>query len=78
MTIGQVQSSQKIPAGDRPRAQESREESDMSADGEGLGPKDSRYIDVESLEWQESGIPGIQRKTLNEDKEPSTQPFSSR
>jgi anti-sigma factor ChrR (cupin superfamily) len=41
----------------------------MSVEGEGFGSKDSRYVDVESLEWQDSGIPGIQRKTLYEDKE---------
>lgn len=34
-----------------------------------MGPKDSRYIDVESMEWEESGLPGILKKTLYEDKE---------
>lgn len=37
------------------------------SDGD-LGSKDSRYIDVGSMEWEDSGIPGIQRKTLYEDK----------
>ena len=41
----------------------------MNAEGEELGTGDSRYIDVDSLEWQDSGIPGIRRKTLYEDKE---------
>lgn len=41
----------------------------MSTVDEGLGPKDSRYVDVQSMTWEDSGIPGIQRKTLYEDKE---------
>jgi anti-sigma factor ChrR (cupin superfamily) len=41
----------------------------LSGEQETIGAKDSRYVEVAALEWQDSGIPGIQKKTLYEDAE---------
>lgn len=35
----------------------------------GLGPLASRYVEVESLPWEATRFPGIEMKTLLEDKE---------
>jgi anti-sigma factor ChrR (cupin superfamily) len=53
----------------RRNAMSGQEVGAVASEQEGFGPKDSRYVDVGALEWQDSGIPGIQKKTLYEDKE---------
>jgi anti-sigma factor ChrR (cupin superfamily) len=40
----------------------------MSSDQTSLGETDTRYIDVENMEWEESGLPGILKKTLYSDE----------
>ena len=35
----------------------------------GLAPLDSRYVNVDDLAWQQTRFPGVEIKTLLEDKQ---------